>query len=321
MILRELPDLAPRPLTLANAGFRRWFGEHWGRENAVVMGHAREVEFPPHTQTLSIKRAWGGEGETYLLEGRQLRVAAEHSLVLNEGRHYGAQIRSRQPVLSLGVFFRPGLAEELAHSARRSLAQVLDDETQTGRVAHSFAEHLRPAEGQVGAQLEALRDAVLAGRGESPGDPQDEAWLEERLQSLLWAMLEAEPGWRQRSDRLAGHSRHHHAELLARIDRATDFILSCHARPLDLDTIAGVARLSRYHFVRLFRAAHGCTPMSYLARVRARTALRLLDDPSLSLDEVAERAGLGSRTTLFRLLRRHCGGSGRLLRQRDRSAN
>lgn len=320
MILRELPDLAPRPLTPANAGFRQWFAEHWGRENAIVMGWSRDVEFPPHTQTLSIKRAWGGEGEDYLLSGRRLRVAAEHCLILNQGGHYGARIRSREPVLSFGVFFRPDMAAELAHAARQSLPEALDAGGENGRLASGFAEHLRPADGVVGAELALLRDAVIAGRGAQPGDADDEAWLEERLQSLLWRMLEAEPGWRSRSQPLSRLSRHQHAELLARVDHAMDFMLSCHAEPLTLDQLAAVARLSKYHFVRCFRALHGCTPMAWLARLRIRHAQRLLVDATLPLDEVARLSGLGSRQTLFRQLRRHGGAGGQALRARMAAA-
>lgn len=316
MILRELPDLAPRPLTPANAGFRAWFAEHWGRENAIVMGAARQAEFPPHTQTLSIKRAWGGEGEDYLLAGRQLRVDAGRCLILNQGGHYGARIRSREPVLSLGVFFRPDMVAELAHAAGQTLPEALAADGETGRLATGFAEHLRPADDALGSELAALRDAVLAGRGQTLGDADDEAWLEERLQTLLWRMHEAEPGWRRRSQRLAALSRSQHAELLTRLDRATDLMLSGPAQPLTLDDISAAARLSKYHFVRCFRALHGCTPMAYLARLRAELALRLLRDPALTLDEVAERSGLGSRQTLFRQLRRLGGAGGRALRER-----
>ncbi|MBW8848769.1 MAG: helix-turn-helix transcriptional regulator [Burkholderiales bacterium] len=316
MILRELPDLAPRPLTAANAGFRQWFAEHWGHENAVVMGWSRDVEFPPHTQTLSIKRAWGGDGEDYLLPARRLCVDADHCLILNQGGHYGARIRSAEPVLSFGVFFRADMAAELAHAARQSWPEALAADGESGRLASGFAEHLRPADEALGTELTALRDAVLAGRGEVLADADDEAWLEERLQSLLWRMLAAEPGWRGRSQRLAALSRGQHAELLARIDRATDFMLSCHAEALTLDDIAAVARLSKYHFVRCFRALHGCTPMAWLARLRTQRALRLLRDAALTLDEVATRSGLGSRQTLFRQLKRAGGAGGQALRER-----
>jgi len=316
MILRELPDLAPRPLTPANAGFRQWFAAHWGRENAVVMGWSQDVEFPPHTQTLSIKRAWGGEGEDYLLPTRRLRVGAGHCLILNQGGHYGARIRSREPVLSFGVFFRPDMADELAHAARQSLAEALAAEGERGRLPLGFAEHLRPADDALGAELTGLRDAILAGRGRVLGDAGDEAWLEERLQSLLWRMLEAEPGWRARSRALASLSRSQHAELLARLDSAMDLMLSDPAAPLDLDALANAARLSKYHLLRCFRALHGCTPMAWLTRLRTQRALDLLADASLSLDEVASRSGLGSRQTLFRQLKRRGGTGGQALRER-----
>lgn len=316
MILRELPDLAPRPLTPANAGFRAWFAEHWGRENAIVMGWSRDIEFPPHTQTLSIKRAWGGEGEDYLLPMRRLRVDAGRCLILNQGGHYGARIRSREPVLSFGVFFRPGMAAELAHAARQTPAQALASEGEAGRLEQGFAEHLRPAQGRLGLELAQLRDAVLAGRGERIGDADDEAWLEDSLQSLLWRMLEAEPGWRGRSQALASLSRSQHAELLSRVDGAMDLMLSDPAAPLDLDALAATARLSKYHLLRCFRALHGCTPMAWLTRLRTQRALDLLADASLSLDEVARRSGLGSRQTLFRQLKRHGGSGGQALRAR-----
>ena len=57
MILTTLPDLAPRPETAGNAEFRRRFYARWGRENAIVCGHARHAEYAVHPQTLSVKMA------------------------------------------------------------------------------------------------------------------------------------------------------------------------------------------------------------------------------------------------------------------------
>ena len=308
MILTHLPDLPPRPLTPANAGFRHWFYERWGRENAVVLGRATRVEFPPYVQALSIKRAWGGR-EDYLFESRRLGVGGEHSLIVNEGAEYGARIASPTPVTSMAVFFRPGMAQELAGAAAQSAASVLDREHEPASLPCGFGEHLRPLTAELDGRLCALRDAVLAGAD-------DEQWLEERLQSLLWVMVATERGWRQRGLRLAELCHSAHDELLARVDRATDFITSCQARPMTLDDIAKAARLSKYHLVRVFREVHGLTPMAHLARLRTRTAAQLLMHSQASLDEVAQRCGFGSRQTLFRQLRRHCGDGGKALRRR-----
>jgi AraC-like DNA-binding protein len=308
MILRELPTLLRLPETPANAAFRRWFYARWGRENAVVLGRATQAEFQPYTQALSVKRAWGGS-EDYLLPTRRVAVDEDHFLVLNAGAHYGARIASRTPVLSMAVFFRPGLAAGIAAAARRGVRGLLDETAEGTPADTGFAEHLRPLDAAAGAWFDGLRDAILAGED-------DEQWLEERLQDLAQALLRDEPGWRSRSLRLADMSRSAHAELLARADRAADFILSCHTQPLTLDDIAAAGRLSKYHLVRVFRQLHGMTPMTLVARARARTAARLLRDASLTLEEIARLSGFGSRHTLFRQLRRHCGDGGRRLRQR-----
>jgi AraC family transcriptional regulator len=307
MILVELPDVAPRPPTPANAGFRRWFYERWGRENALVVGRARIAEFAPYTQTLSVKRAWGGR-EDYELGSRRLAVDDTRLLVLNEGAHYGSRIVNPTPVTSLAVFFRPRMAAELSAAAYQTPAALLDESHPAAKPTVGFGEHLRAPIAALEAQLVHLRDAALAGED-------DEGWLEERLQGLLWTLGTAEAGWRARSLRLAALSRSAHVELLARVDRAADFMLSELERPLTLDEVAAAAALSKYHLVRVFRAVHGRTPIAFLARERAHRARRLLAQPELTLDEIAARSGLGSRQTLFRQLRRHFGGSGLALRR------
>lgn len=334
VILLEPPDLPPRPLTRDNADFRRRFYARWGRENALVAYRARRIEFAPFTQTLSIKRAFGGT-EHYLLGARRLAVDDSHALILNEGAHYGARIECKAPVTSVAVFFRPGMAEELAAAAAQRPAQALDDGPDaTHRPCH-FAEHLRAVAPAVdaaftqllagaralraGGAVDAARDGADLGTGIESAIDDDAtvaAWLEEQLQGLLGTMLRAEPGWRGRSEPLQAWSRSAHTELLSRIDRAADFILSSYAAPLTLDDIAAAAALSKYHLVRVFRQVHGMTPMALLARTRARAAARLIETGSLPLADVMALTGFGSRATMFRQLRRHHGGGGLALRRR-----
>lgn len=311
MILRELPHRQLAAPTAGGEAFRRWFYARWGRENAVILGDATRADFPLFTQTLSVKRAWNGR-EDYFLPGRDLAVDDDHYLVLNEGARYGSRISSTRAITSLGVFFRPGLAAEVVTALRQDGRDMLDDPHPSPQLP-AFAEHLRPLaqEGSdaIGRALAALREAVRAGED-------DDDWLEERLHELAALLLRAEPGWRARSQRLADMGRSTHAELLDRADHAHDFIQTHHSESLTLDDIARAARLSKFHLVRVVRQVHGATPMTLVVRARTRTALRLLADPSLSLEDVAASSGFGSRQTLFRHLRRHCGTGGLALRGR-----
>ena len=127
-----------------------------------------------------------------------------------------------------------------------------------------------------------------------------EDWLEEQslllMHELLGQARAADAGAPRRSAR---------TELLRRLHLAADFIDSSHAQPLTLDDMARVACLSRYHFVRHFRALHGITPYAFLLRKRARVAQRLIERGARDREAVALACGFGSRFALARALQRH----------------
>ncbi|MGY1806613.1 helix-turn-helix transcriptional regulator [Blastococcus sp. SYSU D00669] len=95
------------------------------------------------------------------------------------------------------------------------------------------------------------------------------------------------------------------AHLLVHLRRARDHIDRCYAEPLDLDVVARVAGVSKYHFVRCFEATYGETPMRYLTRRRIERAQDLLRHANLTVTEVCTGVGfasLGSFSTRFREL-------------------
>ena len=89
-------------------------------------------------------------------------------------------------------------------------------------------------------------------------------------------------------------------------------------RPLALDAWAGGAHMSRRTFTRRFRERTGESPGRWLLRQRLDLARTLLETTRLSVDEIAERSGLGSATSLRRHFRDALGTSPR--RHRDQFA-
>lgn len=93
--------------------------------------------------------------------------------------------------------------------------------------------------------------------------------------------------------------------LLPALRRARDLIDRDYAEPLDLDTMAGEAGYSRFHFARAFAAAYGETPRAYLSRRRIERAKTLLRTANLSVTEICFLVGfasLGSFSSRFREL-------------------
>ena len=91
--------------------------------------------------------------------------------------------------------------------------------------------------------------------------------------------------------------------LLPFLRRARDHMDRHYQQPLDLDQLAAVAGVSKFHFARCFEATYGETPIRYLTRRRIERAQDLLRTSNLTVTEVCHAVGytsLGSFGTRFR---------------------
>ncbi len=103
------------------------------------------------------------------------------------------------------------------------------------------------------------------------------------------------------------------------VRRTRDLFQKRLADPLRLETIAGYAHRSKFHFVRLYRKRTGRTPMEELRAVRLRHARELLLTTDLPLKAIAPRCGLSDECALSRLFRKQFGASPSTFRARVRN--
>jgi AraC family transcriptional regulator len=279
---------------LGQVAFRRWFYQRWGQENCVIAARTRRAEYPLFQQRLSVKAAWGGT-ESYFLDGRRVAVDDEHYLILNDARSYASALHGHEPVTSFAIFFRPGIAADVARCHALAADTLLADPEDHGTV--EFSEHLRPHDRLVTPVLRFIYRQIELG-------VTDEAWLEEQSYFLVGRMLAVHRNDLAAARLLPVRRASTRRELFRRIGLAVNFIHTGYAQPIRLSEIAAAAQLSPYHCLRLFKALHGVTPGEYLNRQRARLAERLLRETRLGVDEVAACVGYGCRATLYRQLRR-----------------
>lgn len=88
-----------------------------------------------------------------------------------------------------------------------------------------------------------------------------------------------------------------------RLLRARDVMDRDYSRPLDVPALARIALMSPSHFTRGFRATFGETPHRYLQRRRIERAMALLRSSSITVTDVALRAGFESVGTFSRTFR------------------
>ena len=307
MILTELPDLPPRPETPANAAFRRDYVARWGNENTILCGVSRLAEYPRVMHPLSIKMAWGGR-EIYRLGRRDIHVREGSYLILNEGDEYGSSLSSERPATSFSIFIRRGLADEIVAAHRLGVEKCMEQAVGSGTAA-TFSTHLRSHDSHVTPRMRFIYESVIAGE-------RSQSWLDEQAVLLVDDFQRAEQAALQSTLRLPASKASTRAELGRRLRLAADHIESHYDQTLPLETLAGVACMSIFHFVRYFAMLHGATPHAYLVSCRTAAARRLIEAGVTDHQLIAERSGFGSRSSLYRALAGRARASGRQSSQR-----
>lgn len=91
-------------------------------------------------------------------------------------------------------------------------------------------------------------------------------------------------------------------DQLIRLCAARDQLRSVDDTPVSIDAAAAAAAMSRYHFVRQFKALFGETPVRCRTRARLERAKELLLASELSVTDICMAVGfssLGSFSALF----------------------
>ena len=88
--------------------------------------------------------------------------------------------------------------------------------------------------------------------------------------------------------------------------RVIDYLDNHFDEDLSIDTLAGIACLSPYHFIRTFSNQSGLTPHAWLMQLRARKAKELLGR-GLPIADVAAQTGFSDQSHLNRSFKRLLG--------------
>ncbi len=99
------------------------------------------------------------------------------------------------------------------------------------------------------------------------------------------------------------------APSLGRADfaRLTAFIEDNIDGSIGLSDLAGIAKVSRFHFARLFKRSTGMTAIAFVEQCRIHRAQSLISDSDIPLSEIALMTGFADQSHFTRRFRRHVG--------------
>jgi AraC family transcriptional regulator len=92
-----------------------------------------------------------------------------------------------------------------------------------------------------------------------------------------------------------------------KLRRITDWMSEHAVEDFNLDRLAALAGLSKYHFHRLFKSAMGISPLRYHTNLRMELARRLLRETKKSILSIAVEVGYSNASHFAELFRRQAG--------------
>jgi AraC family transcriptional regulator len=254
-------------------------GQPW--PTVVIHTLAREEYRPDIVGPLSLFVNLRGMGRTRL-GNRWLELDAASFAVSDAGQTF--TLEYEKPVEILNFYFSDDWVKEITQGAR-SLQS--------------------PA--RLGVR-DARLDAALARIMPLLARPaHNELELEQALLGVLALVLE---GDRERRwvETPAASNHATREELRRRLGQAIDYMVSFGNSQITLDELARAACLSKYHFLRSFKAFTGVTPARYLNGLRIERAQQILRRQSgVPLSEVARLVGFSEAAALSRAFQRLVG--------------
>ena len=112
-----------------------------------------------------------------------------------------------------------------------------------------------------------------------------------------------------------------HPDLLNRLCHARDLLRDWEEEPLSISAVARASSLTRFHFIRVFKAVFGETPHQYRLRAQIEKAKHLLILTDSSITDICMAVGFSSHGSFSTLFRRRVGMSPSEFQHRYRPAS
>ena len=257
---------------------------------------AEKVERPDIAGPLSLFLNLRGESFCSV-GGRRVRIADDTYFLTNPGDHYSLEIPppdARLPATeTFNLHFGTGLAETVLRDLTTPDHRLLDEPFADGAAPVAFWPRLY--------RKDRVFEALLARiRGQASAFNRHPLLRDQLLMALLAYLLgEHRRAWRT-VEALPAARAATRQELYRRISHSIDYLYAHYEQDLDLATLAQVACLSRFHYLRVFRTLTGQTPFAFVRQLRLGQARRLLSQTRLPVGAVALQVGFESDSAFHR---------------------
>lgn len=266
-------------------------------ENVIIHSRLREFEKEVPDSGLSIKLGVKGV-ENYIINKERHAVSPNHFLIVNRHQQLDCYLKSREIVEGFCFY----LGEEVLQDAYRLLYEKieehLDDPFAKSHHSVTFLErvyHLR--ENDLGRFLTQLRPQLLHPEASESLD------FDSIFFQLASTLLNTQLNIRQQIDQIPSARRSTREELYRRLCMAHHYIYENFNKDIQLEKLAQVAMLSKFHLLRTYKQIYGVTPYKQVLQLRLNRAKELMQH-DYGLEEIAFMLGFSDRRSFTKAFKK-----------------
>jgi AraC family transcriptional regulator len=229
--------------------------------------------------------------------GKNHQIPDHCYLITNPRQPYTLAIAGEQAVETFNIHFGDRFLEQVYAGLALPEVRLLDNPWDPPAPSLPFFNKLYPKD-EVFQQL--IRQLYAC----SVQRINDAVWVEDLLTRLAVYLLRVHQQISRQVVLLPPVKRTTQVEAYKRLSRAVDYMHSYYHQPLTLEELAGVACLSKFHFLRLFQACFRQSPYQYLTGVRLEKAKVLLRETELPVSAIAQLVSFENVSSFCRLFQK-----------------
>lgn len=244
----------------------------------------------------SIKYVKEGQ-ERYKLDHQNFEVSAGHYFVVNGSDEFTIDFEQENYAEGICIYPSEELIQQAFQAKKASLDQLLSNQTEKN--PYRFIHQVNPAlKTQTGKFLD-LHLPQLVEKLEKGESVDLETFFLDLVDYMVIDQINVD-------QKLVNHSASKKAtkeELFRRISLAKEYLTDNFREKINLEEVADMACLSKYHFLRSFKAFYGLSPYQYLLSFKLEEAKRLRKQ-GYSYNEICLQTGFSDPKNLRKAMKK-----------------
>ena len=305
MLLNQFPNISWLKLT-AETNFNKQLDayqrplKHEGWPNVILHTTATATERKGIKGPFSL--FFNLHGHSHVKAGgRHLKVGTDRFALTNAGQYYDLILPEKQETTTFNIHFGEYLYKEVGTTCTQSHHKQLDNGSNVQDVTTHAVVRTYFIDPVFKNSIQKLQNACVNSTDYT--DQIEEVLLTDLLVHLLKITQKNLKGLGQ----ISSLKKTTREELFNRLLRSIEYIHDEYASPLTIEALSTVSCLSKFHFLRTFKEAFGCTPVQYWQWIRLQKAQEMLENSAIPVHEIAMIVGFTEVNSFIRFFKQQLG--------------